>query len=223
MGMYERPFPWLSKPAAARSAIELIVESAAQAGASVAYLDYAGSEARGGEPFWLPPGSRAVWQRIETRLAEVVAYDAPEDGVDRGLDFLPRFRAELSSGTFAFVVSDFLGVVPEDAAWLTAGARRWEIVPVVIQDAVWEQSFPLVGPIVLPLADPCDGKVVELHLSRRGARARRESNVRRRDRLLARFVELGLDPVLVDTSDDAEVERRFLDWAERRRDLRNRR
>jgi uncharacterized protein (DUF58 family) len=223
MGVYERPFPWLSKPAAACSAIELIVESAAAASASVAYLDYAGSETRGGEPFWLSPGSRAVWQRIESRLAEVVAYDAPEDGLDRGLDFLPRFRAELSSGTFAFVVSDFLGVVPEDAAWLTAGARRWEIVPVVIQDAVWEQSFPLVGPIVLPLADPSDGKVVEVRLSRRGTRARRESNARRLDRLLARFVELGLDPVLLDTSDDAEVERRFLDWAERRRDLRNRR
>lgn len=223
MGVYAPPFPWLSKPAAARSAIELIVESAAAAAASVAYLDFAGSGTRGGEPFWLAPSSRAVWQRIESRLAEIVTYDAPEDALDLGLDFLPRFRAELSSGTFAFIVSDFLGVVPEDAAWLTAGTRRWEIVPVVVQDPLWEQSFPPIGPIVLPLADPSDGQVVEVRLSRREARARRESNRRRRDRLLGRFVELGLDPVLVDTSDDAEVDRRFLDWAERRRDLRRRR
>src|SRR5262249_60918187 len=165
------------------------------------------------------PASRAVWQRIESRLGEIVTYDAPEAALDLGLDFLPRFRAELSSGTFAFIVSDFLGVVPEDAAWLTAGTRRWEIVPVVVQDPLWEQSFPPIGPIVLPLADPSDGQVVEVRLSRREARARRESNRRRRDRLLGRFVELGLDPVLADTSDDAEVDRRFLDCAERRRDL----
>jgi uncharacterized protein (DUF58 family) len=223
MGVYGQPFPWLSKPAAARSAIELIVESAAAASASVAYLDYAGAASRAFEPFWLAPGSHAVWERIESRLAEIVAYDAPEDGLERGLDFLPRFRAELSSGTFAFVISDFLGGVPQDAAWLTTAARRWEIVPVVVQDAVWEQSFPLVGPIVLPLADPRDGRVVEVRLSRREARARRESNAQRRDRLLARFVELGLDPVLLDTSDDEEVDRRFLAWADGRRDLRNRR
>jgi uncharacterized protein (DUF58 family) len=223
MGLYGPPFPWLSKPAAARSAIELIVESAAAASASVAYLDYAGAGTRGVEPFWLPPGSHAVWQRIESRLAEIDVYDAPEDGLERGLDFLPRFRAELSSGTFAFLISDFLGVVPPDAAWLTTAARRWEIVPVVVQDPVWEQSFPVVGPIVLPLADPVDGRVVEVRLSRGEARARRDSNMRRRDRLLARLVELGLDPVLVDTSDDAEVDRRFLAWADRRRDLRSRR
>jgi uncharacterized protein (DUF58 family) len=223
MGVYAPSFPWLSKPAAARSAIELIVASATAASASVAYLDYAGAGSRRGEPFWLPPGSRAVRQRIESRLSEIVAYDAPEDGLERGLEFLPRFRTELSSGTFAFIVSDFLGAVPADAKWLTASARHWEIVPVVVQDPVWEQSFPLVGPIVLPLVDPGNGTLVKVRLSRREARATRESNTRRRDRLLARFVELGLDPVLLDTSDDAEVDRRFLDWAERRRDLRRRR
>src|SRR5262249_13367857 len=171
----------------ARSAIELIVESAAAAAASVAYLDFAGSGTRGGEPFWLAPSSRAVWQRIESRLAEVVAYDAPQNALGLRRGCLPRFRAELSAGTFAFIVSDFLGVVPEDAAWLTAGTRRWEIVPVVVQDPLWEQSFPPIGPIVLPLADPSDGQVVEVRLSRREARVRRESNRRRRDPLPGRF------------------------------------
>jgi uncharacterized protein (DUF58 family) len=223
MGVYELPLPWLSKPAAARSAIELIVQSATAASASVAYLDYAGAASRQGQPFWLPPGSRAVRERIESRLSATAVYDAPEDGLERGLEFLPRFRSELSSGTFAFIVSDFLGALPPDAAWLTASARRWEIVPVVIQDPLWEQSFPLVGPIVLPLADPSNGTIVEVRLSRREARATRESNVRRRDQLLGRFVELGLDPVLLDTSVDTEVDLRFLEWAERRRDLRNRR
>src|SRR5581483_174173 len=39
MALYAPPFPWLSKPDAARSATRLIVESAEAVGAAVAYLD----------------------------------------------------------------------------------------------------------------------------------------------------------------------------------------
>jgi len=223
MGIYEAPFPWLSKPDAVRAAAELIVQSAEAANAPVAYLDYAGADDRGGEPFWLAPTGRAVWQRIEARYDDAPACDAPEDGLQRGLEFLPRFRAELSSGTFVFVVSDFLGPLPPESAWLTAAARRWEVVPVVVQDPVWEQSFPLVGPLVLPLADPNDGSVLEVRLSSRETRARRAANEERTRRLQEEFFALGLDPVLLATSRPEEVDRAFLDWAERRRDLRSRR
>ena len=175
MGIYAPPFPWLSKPAVVRSTTELIVQSAEGANAAVAYLDYAGSAERGGEPFWLPPSGRAMAERIEARDRDEPGYDAPEDGVARALEFLPRFRSELSSGTFVFVISDFLGPTPPESAWLTAAARRWEVVPVIVQDPVWEQSFPLVGPLVLPLADPRDGQVLEVRLTRREARARRDA------------------------------------------------
>jgi uncharacterized protein (DUF58 family) len=223
MGIYESPFPWLSKPDVVRSATEVIVQSAEAANAAVAYLDYAGAQERGGEPFWLAPSGRAVWQRIESRLDDAPDCDAPEDGLQRGLEFLPRFRAELSSGTFVFVLSDFLGPLPPQSAWLTAAARRWEVVPVVIQDPVWEQSFPLVGPLVFPLADPGDRRVLEVRLTRREARARRAANEERLGRLKEELFALGLDPVLLDTSDPNEIDRAFLDWAERRRDLRARR
>ncbi|MBV8078742.1 MAG: DUF58 domain-containing protein [Actinobacteria bacterium] len=223
MGVYGEPFPWLSKPAVVRAATEVIVQSAEAANAAVAYLDYAGAGSRGGEPFWLPPTGRAIWERIETRYDDAPDCDAPEDGVQRGLEFLPRFRAELSSGTFVFVLSDFLGPLPPESAWLTAAARRWEVVPVVVQDPMWEQSFPLVGPIVLPLVDPGEGRVLEVRLTRREARERRRANEERRRRLHEDFFALGLDPVELDTSDPADIDRAFLDWAERRRDMRARR
>jgi hypothetical protein len=223
MGVYAPPFPWLSKPAVVRATTELIVQSAEAGNAAVAYIDYAGSGARGGEPFWLAPSGRAVLERIEARERDEPGYDAPEDGVTRALEFLPRFTSSLSSGTFVFVISDFLGPPPPESAWLTAAARRWEVVPVIVQDPVWEQSFPIVGPLVLPLADPRDGQVLEVRLTRREAQARRAANERRRDDLYAGFFALGLDPVLVDTSDPSEIDRKFLDWAEQRRDQRSRR
>ena len=221
MGVYGAPFPWLSKPDAVRSTTELIVHSAEAANAAIAYLDYADARR---------PRRRAVLARSErpgdvaadrgARRATRPASTRPRTGSRAALEFLPRFRSELSSGTFVFVISDFLGEAPPESAWLTAAARRWEVVPVIVQDPVWEQSFPVVGPLVLPLADPRDGQVIEVRLSRREARARRDANERRRDDLYAGFFALGLDPVLVDPRDPRRVDRIFLDWAERRRDQR---
>lgn len=223
MALYSPPFPWLSKPAVIRAATESIVASARSAHAPVGYLDYAGASTTDGEPFWIKPSGRSMIERIETRQDELPAYDAPDDGITRGLDFLGRFRAELSSGTFVFVISDFLGSPIDESTWLTASARRWEVVPVVVQDPVWEQSFPLVGGLVLPLSDPATGDVLEARVSRREARSRRAANEQRRAALLATFAGVGVDPVLLQTSDPEEVDLTFLDWAERRRNLRNRR
>jgi uncharacterized protein (DUF58 family) len=219
MRLYEPPFPWLSKPVAAREAVDAIVQSALAARATVGYLDYGDSP--GASPFWIPPSGRSEWHRIGDRQA-TTAYESPEDGLARGLDFLGRLGHELPSGTFLFVVSDFFAP-PSDAAWIMAAARRWDIVPVVVQDPVWEQSFPVVGPLVLPFADPRDGRILEVRLSRREARERRAANELERAALLDGFASLGLDPVLLDTSDAAEIDRAFLEWAACRRDLRSRR
>jgi uncharacterized protein (DUF58 family) len=223
MALYQEPFPWLSKPAARQSVTALIVHSAQAANAAVAYLDYAGVAGRGGDPFWMTPSGRGVEQRIEARQSELAAYDAAPESLGLGLQFLGRFRSELSSGTFVFVVSDFLDVALDEGAWLTAAVRRWEIVPVVVQDPVWEQSFPELGSLVAPLVDAATGEVVEVRVSRREARARRDANESRRVDLLSWFRALGLDAVLIGTSEPAGIDRAFLDWAERRRDLRQRR
>jgi uncharacterized protein (DUF58 family) len=240
MALYPPGFPWLSKPAAVSAAVDAIVLSAVAARGTVGYLDYGGGDPSPGrlhtpssdggvhlhhsvgEPLWIPPRGRAEWQRISDRQTDGEPYDAPEDTLALGLDFLGRLGHELPSGTFLFVVSDFLAP-PPPSAWLTAGAHRWDVVPVVVQDPVWEQSFPLVGPLVLPLADPRDGRLLEVRLTRREAAARRQANEQARAGLLAELASLGFEPVLLDTSDPVAVDVAFLEWAEQRRRLRSRR
>ncbi|HEV2590645.1 MAG TPA: DUF58 domain-containing protein [Gaiellaceae bacterium] len=214
MALYERSLPWLSKPAAVRSAVELVVESAVARNAPVGYLDF-----RDGSPYWLEPTARGVLEEIAARCRDIRAYDAPGDTIVRGFEFLARFRSQLSSGTFVFVVSDFLGPDVPDAVWLTAAARRWEIVPVVIQDETWEQSFPLVHSVVVPLVEPGEDHPVEVRLSRREALTRRALNEGLHAALTAHFQSLGLDPVVLGVSDDEGVDARFAEWAAGRRGL----
>ena len=90
----------------------------------------------------------------------------------------------------------------------SARGRRWELVPVVIQDPDWEQSFPRSARVVLPLADPRSGAVLEVRLTRREARAWRERARARAGPSCSRgFAALGVDPVLLDSSDPDAVQR----------------
>ena len=127
----------------------------------------------------------------------------------------------LPTGSFVFVVSDFLGDL-DPAHWLRLRARAWDVVPVVVQDPTWEQSFPEVGGLAVPFVAAEGGAVRETWLSRREARGRRAANEERFRSLLDRFRRLGLDPVLVDSADPDLVLRAFLGWANRRRRLRRR-
>jgi uncharacterized protein (DUF58 family) len=218
MRLYAPPFPWLDKPTAVDAAIAAIAASAEAVNSSVAYLDHGD----GAEPHWLPPGGRGAVELIEAR-SRVDADRAPADAVARGLDFVSRFRGVLSTGTFIFVLSDFLGAPVPETLWLTAAARRWEAVPVVVQDPTWESSFPSVPGIVVPLLDPDSGELVEVRLSGRAVAKLRTEHESRHAALLAGFRRLGLEPVVLDTSEPEEVVLRFFDWVARRRDLRSRR
>ena len=57
----------------------------------------------------------------------------------------------------------------------------------------------------------------EVRLRRSEARSERERRERARSELLASFAQLGLDPVLLEESEPASVQRAFLEWADRRR------
>ena len=210
MGLYPPPLPWLDKREAERQAAISISASAAAARADLASLDFAG-----GEPWWLPPGRRdRPW--LVAERAGVAAFDAPEDTIARSLRFLEQRRKDMPGGTFLFVISDFRFDLPVDT-WPDAVGHGWDVVPVVIQDPVWERSWPDVGGVAVPVADPRTGRVELVRLSRRQAARRRAENGERYAALVAGFESAGLRPVELATSDPAAVDEAFLDWAEERR------
>ena len=210
MGIYESPLPWLSKPQVVAEATAALVTSAIAARADVASLDYGD-----GKPFWLPPGRKDVPWLVQERQA-TAAYDAADVNLVVALSFLGELHSDLPTGTFVFVLSDFLAPPPADV-WLDAAAHGWDLVPVVVQDPVWEQSFPDVGSVAIPVADPRSGRTELVRLSRREARELGRRNERRLAALLAELVSLDLQPVLLGTSDPFEIDRAFIEWAELRR------
>lgn len=196
----------LDKPQALLAVIELIGMSARVARSLTGYVDHAE-----GEVYWKPP-------RTE-RLAEPGSFDrpfrAPEDAVTLGLEHLGRHRRELPTQAFIFVVSDFF-VPPEELVWRRALEHRWELVPVVIQDPVWERTFPDVGGITVPYADPATGRVVPVYLTREEAERQRRANEERSDELTQVFRSFGAEPVVVDSHDPGDVLASFLRWADLR-------
>ena len=212
MGIYEAPLPWLSKARVLEEATAALVASAIASRADVASLDYGDG---GGEPYWLPPGRKDVpWLAQERQAA--AGFRAADDNVEVALAFLGRLHSDLPTGTFVFVLSDFVTDFHPDV-WLDASGHGWDLVPVVIQDPVWEQSFPDVGSVSLPVADPRSGRVELVRLSRREARELRVRNTERLERLRTELVSLDLEPVVLGTSDPFEIDRAFLEWAELRR------
>jgi uncharacterized protein (DUF58 family) len=212
MGIHPRSLPWLHKPEAMRLAAQLVVDSALSSRGYPGYLDVAEDE-----PLWVPPRT----QRAFTQLGESRPFTAPPDAVERAFAHLDLHRRGLPAGTFVFVLSDFLAP-PPDRVWLDALEHRWDVVPVVIQDPVWEQSFPDVAGVVVALADPDTGRVVHVRLRRREAEERRAANEERLSRLLARFDALDLQPVLVSSSAADAMLETFLSWTEWRVALKGR-
>jgi uncharacterized protein (DUF58 family) len=211
LSFFSAPLPWLDKGAAMRRATDIVVASAAQAGGFVGYLDHAD-----GEPFWLPPRGERRLAYLREERANEAGWGAPADGVERSLEHLFEHRRNVTAGSFVFVFSDFLDP-PSRETWLTAVEHLWDVIPVVIQDPVWEQSFPDVSGIVVPLRDPRSGRITHVRLTKKEAAARRRANEERLLALLEELTVLDLDPVLLSSSEPSDVLGAFLDWNEFRR------
>ncbi len=208
MALSSPDVPWLRKHEAMRTAARLIADSVAEARGLAGYLDLAeGADA----PFWLPPSSnREPWARRDLELDELV-YAAPEDNLTTALEFLETHRRAVPGGTFLFVISDFL-VCPPREVWERAVEHRWDVVPVVIQDPLWEQSFPPVDGIVMPLTG-ADGRVRLVRLRAGESAERKREHEQRRAELVEGFLDLGIAPVLLSASDHDHVLAALLDWA----------
>lgn len=208
MALASPDVPWLRKREALRVAGELIADSVAEARGLCGYLDLAeGAHA----PFWRPPSSsREPWSIRERHLQHPV-YDAPENTLELALDFLEGHRRSVPAGTFLFVLSDFL-VPPPREVWERVVEHRWDIVPVVVQDPLWEQSFPAVDGIVVPLTG-ADGRVKLVRLRPGESEQRRLAHEARRQNLLEAFAELGIEPVLLSSSNREHVLSALLGWA----------
>lgn len=211
MAFHSAALPWLSKPLAMQRAAELVVESAVVARSFVGYLDVAE-----GEPLWRPPRT----QHVPEELALERPFTAPPDALRRAIDHLKTHGRVLPTGSFVFVLSDFLEA--EEHIWLDAVEQRWDIVPVVIQDPVWEQTFPDVSGVVVRVVDPREGRVRAVRLRADEVARRRAENEERRAALLERLRELDLEPVLISSDDPDAILGAFLEWSDWRQTMRTR-
>lgn len=142
------------------------------------------------------------------------AFREEEDELAHALEALAIGRH--GRGSFVFLVSDFLVLPPEDV-WREAFERGWDIVPVVVQDLVWEQSFPEAAGLVLPIWDPDARRLRATLLTRRECAARRKANEERFLAISEQFDRLGLDPIQLAHHDEASVWQGFHAWSEARR------
>ncbi|MQA74849.1 MAG: DUF58 domain-containing protein [Solirubrobacterales bacterium] len=217
MAVFGPELPWLSKPLAMTRAAESIAASALIARGLIGSLDMAGDDTAEPEPFWIPPRSKQDLALVEMRLAEA-GFDAPDDNLSLAFDQLVHARRDLPPGSFVFVISDFLEPPPLDDL-VRLEEHRWDVVPVVIQDPVWEQSFPRIPSLLVPVADPRTGRIEVVRISAREARRRRRRNEARLRGLLDELRVLGLEPVVLGSSEPASLQTPFLSWAQRRAEL----
>jgi hypothetical protein len=221
MALYPSDLPWLHKPAAVHATARVLVASALDQRSLVAYLDYAThpGDTTAGTPFWEAPRAQAnVWraglrERLEQHLTQ--PFDAPEDNVTRALEFLSGLRGTVPIGSFIFVLSDFIQpTAPE--FWGQAVNHGWDVVPVIVQDPVWEQSFPQIDGVAMSLGDARGSSARVVRLEAREVEQRRAFNEARLERLQRDFVRLGLDPVVLGDDADDAVHATLLDWANAR-------
>jgi uncharacterized protein (DUF58 family) len=215
MGLYGSSFPWLDKGSASDAALGLIGRAVAAERGDLAFV-----ADRGGRPMWVPPRPPlAVLDQVERQGAG--SFEAGPRSLDGCLRLLVRHASAFPSGTFVFVLSDFVEAVSPQM-WRRLRALHWDVTPVVIQDPTWEQSFPDVGGVLLPVGDVATGSVRDVWIRRSEVRVRAAENESRLETLLSGFRHLGFDPVVLGSSDVGDIARCFGRWSERRMRLRRR-
>ena len=207
MAIASSPFRQVDKPRAILTALELIGASAIAA-RSLTGLP----RLRGGRAVLARPAHRVARRagdvRAElSRAAPTPCRRASSSSASTGA----TCRRRPSSSSFPTSSSR-----PTSACGQGALEHRWEIVPVMIQDPVWERSFPEIGGITVPYADPRNGRVYPVYVTEREAARLRDEHEARWDALVGDFRSLGIEPVAVHTHDYGEMLGAFLRWADLR-------
>jgi hypothetical protein len=96
----------------------------------------------------------------------------------------------------------------------------YDVIPVIVQEPVWEQSFPPLGGVLVPIVDARDGSLLHVRMTGREAEERRDAHEERLRSLLESFDDLGLDPILISSHDAGPIRSAFLEWSERRMSMR---
>jgi uncharacterized protein (DUF58 family) len=201
------PLPWLDKARVIELATRLVSVSAVAARSFIGYLDLAEAD----EPLWRAPRTQGELGH----LADERPSRASPENLGAGLEYLVRQRRDLPAGSFLFVLSDFL-VPPGRTTWLRVVERRWDVVPVVIQDPIWDRSFPDVARLVIPFVEAGTGDVARVRLSEREVAVLRAQNERRLSELRRMFRSAGIEPVELTSDAPQDVLAAFLAWADRR-------
>jgi len=211
MGLCPPGIPWLRKSDASRAAGELVGASVAEARGFVGRLEFG---ARDDVVAWSPPaGARGVGALVDHALPD------PENMARAGtvagaLEFLAYHRRSVPAASFVFVVSDFL-VAPTLETWERALDRGWDIVPVIVQDPIWEQSFPDVDGIGLPLTDE-GGQLRVVRLRRGESQVWRIRHEERFASLVSGMRSLGIEPVIVSSGEMSRIFDAFVTWSAER-------
>lgn len=210
MALFPSELPWLSKPEAVREAARVILDSATDAHCLAGVLDCCSPHA------WLAPGGGSSTDELRERASQSV-FEAPAHALEAAIRSLLELERGLHDGTFVFVISDFLDP-PEPSMWEAMLARGWDIVPVVTQEPIWEQSFPDVAGMLLAVSDPETGLAIDVRMSEAEVVERRAANEARALALGKRLRSFGLDSVELSSAEPSEVFAAFASWAVGRRE-----
>ena len=209
MALFPREYPWLHKPDAVRLIAEVVALSADHYHCPLAFLD---------TDDWRPPSTWTEPAELE-RLHDEGGYDRVGETTDSLFGRLQAVEHMLPGGSFVFCCSDFLEV-PSERTLATVIDAEWEFVPVVVQDPLWEQSYPdAAGDVSLPVYDEA-GRFRLLRQSRADVIERRQAHEARLRRLEELFTGYGFPPIVISETGPAALTESLMSWNVRRRPMR---
>ena len=199
MQRFAPPLPWLHKPSAVGTCVRTLALAAAAGRSQLALLD-----ARE----WVAPRHRLPHDVVAATSCGGLTLEDAFDGLVRQAHVLPP-------GTFVFHASDY--PQPPSTTLVDAFAElEWQLVPVVVRDPLWEQSYPVAtAGITVPVA----AADVPRRLSRAAAEELCERHEADTHLLLERFARAGFPPVLVGSATPSDVVGAFAAWSEACREI----